>query len=324
MAHKIGLIGAGGMGSFHARTLAAVPNVEITAIADPFGDVAQSLASEVGGTGFTDPMAVATMAELDGLVIASPDDTHAELSLAAMATGTRVLCEKPLATSVADCQQVIDFEVAAGRRLLQLGFMREYDTPHRQVADAIEGHGQIHLIRCVHRNTNADSRSDATVLGQSVVHDLHTLRFMSGGEITAVSAFGTRRADGGLRHALLVCELSTGGQGVIEFDDDGYAYEVTVDVTTDLGTISTAGPVRPTQKTDASIRVEIGRDWFGWFADAYRVEDAAWVASIGDAAASGPSAWDGLVAQAVVEAALRALATNDRVAVEIPARPNLY
>lgn len=312
------------MGSFHARTLVALPGVELTAIADPFGDAASSLAAEVGGTAFTDPMAVATMAELDGLVIASPDDTHASLSLAAMATGTRVLCEKPLATSVEDCQQVIDFEVNNTSRLLQLGFMREYDVPHRQVADAIADQGQIHLIRCVHRNTNADSRSDATVLGQSVVHDLHTIRFMSGAEIVAVSAFGTRRADGGLRHALMVCELSTGGQGVVEFDDAGFAYEVTVDVTTDEATVSTAGPVRPTIRTDASVRVDIGRDWFGWFADAYRIEDAAWIASIGDQAASGPSAWDGLVAQAVVEAGLIALSTNNRVEVELPERPSLY
>lgn len=321
---QIGLIGAGGMGSFHARTLAALPNVSVVAIADPFGSAAADLAAEIGAEAFNDPIAVAVMPELDGVVIASPDDTHAELSLAAMQANTRVLCEKPLATSVADCQRVIDFETQAGQRLVQIGFMREYDIPHVQVGAAIAEGGQIHLIRCVHRNTNADSRSDATVLGQSVVHDLHTIRFLSGDEITAVSAFGTRRRDGGLRHALVVCELAGDGQGVVEFDDDGFAYEVTVDVTTDRGTVSTAPPVRPTVRADAAVRVDIGRDWFGWFADAYRAQDAAWIKSLDQPAASGPSAWDGLVAQAVVEAALDALAQQGRVAVELPERPSIY
>lgn len=324
MTNKIGLIGAGGMGSFHARTLVGIPGVDLVAIADPFGDVAANLAAELGATAYTDPAEVAAMAELDGVVIASPDDTHAELAMTAMAAGTRVLCEKPLATSVIDCQRVIDFEVGCGHRLLQLGFMREYDIPHRQVADAIDGAGDIHLIRCVHRNTNADGRSDETVLGQSVVHDLHTIRFLSSDEITAVTAFGTRRSDQTLRHCLVVCELTSGGQGVVEFDDDGYAYEVTVDVTTEDATVSTAGPIRPTIKTDAQVRVDIGRDWFGWFADAYRIEDAAWVASLDDPTASGPDAWDGLVAQAIVEAAMTSLRGAGRVTVELPQRPALY
>jgi len=323
-ALRIGLVGAGGMGSFHAQVLHALPDVDLVAIADPFGDNAERIAAEVGGVASMDPTEVASMSDLDGLVIASPDETHAELAQAALAMGTRVLCEKPLATSVADCRRVLDTELGLGRRMLQLGFMREYDLPHRQVAEAIADTGDIHLIRCVHRNTNADSRSDATVLGQSVVHDLHTIRFMSGQEITAVTAFGTRRSDGGLRHALVVCELTGGGQGVVEFDDDGFAYEVTVDVTTEQATVSTAGPIRPVVRHDAAVRVDIGRDWFGWFADAYRIEDAAWIASIRDDSASGPSAWDGLVAQIVVEAALESLAGAGRVSVDLPAMPPLY
>ena len=72
------------------------------------------------------------------------------------------------------------------------------------------------------------------------------------------------------------------------------------------------------------MRVDIGRDWFGWFADAYRIEDAAWVASLDDPAASGPDAWDGFVAQAVVEAAMSSLNGGGRVEVELPEQPTLY
>ncbi len=322
--HKIALIGAGGMGSFHARTLARTSGARVALVADPFGDNATTLAAELGAASTLDPMAAAVSDDVDAVVIASPDETHAELTLAAMGAGKRVLCEKPLATTIADAQAVVDAEVALGSRVVQLGFMREYDVPHQQVVDAIADDGPLHLIRSLHRNTNADARTDLGVVGQSIVHDLHSIRFMSGREIVAVTGYATRRADRSLLHVVLMCELDGGGHGMVEFDDNGFAYEVMVDVTIGNSTISTAGPVRATERRDAGVTQVIGRDWFGWFADAYRMQDDAWVRSLGDPAASGPSTWDGLAAQVVVGAAIESLQGGGRVEVELPSRPALY
>lgn len=321
---RIGLIGAGGMGSFHARSLANIPGADVVLIADPFGDAAASLANELGAQSSLDPLAVAVSDDVDAVVIASPDETHAELALAAMEAGKRILCEKPLATTVADAQAVVDAEVARGSRAIQLGFMREYDLPHQQVMDAIANDGPVHLLRSLHRNTNADSRTDLAVVGQSAVHDIHSVRFMTGAEIDGVTAYATRRVDRNLRHVVLMLDLVGGGHGMVEFDDNGFAYEVLVDVTTDAGTVSTAGPVRAVERRDARVATNVGRDWFGWFADAYRTQDAAWVASLHDDSASGPSTWDGLAAQLVVEAALASLAGGGRVQVSLPEVPLLF
>jgi myo-inositol 2-dehydrogenase/D-chiro-inositol 1-dehydrogenase len=69
----------------------------------------------------------------------------------------------------------------------------------------------------------------------------------------------------------------------------------------------------------------VGSDWFGWFADAYRVQDAAWIEAIRNGTTIGPSAWDGLVAQLVVHAALASLDQDGAVVdVELPERPALY
>lgn len=322
--NRIAVIGAGGMGSFHARTLRSIPGADVTVVADPFGDNVEIVAAEIGARVERDPMAAATDADVDAVVIATPDETHAELTLAAMSTGKRVLCEKPLATTVDDGRAVVDAELALGRRVVQLGFMREYDVPHRQVVDAIADLEPIHLIRSLHRNTNADSRSDLGVVGQSIVHDLHTIRFMSGREIETVNAFSTRRDDGGLRHVVLMCTLAGGGHGMVEFDDDGFAYEVAVDVTAGSATIATAGPVRAIERRDAAVTTTIGRDWFGWFADAYRIQNAAWVASLTDPEASGPSTWDGLAAQLAVDAALTSLDTGETAEVTAMERPTLF
>ena len=136
MSLKIGLIGAGGMGSFHARTLAAMGEVEMVAIADPFGDAAARLAAEVGGVASLDWRDVIA-AGLDGLVIASPAQAHEEQALAALAAGIPTLCEKPLAVTADECRRVVDAEVALGHRLIQLGLMRVYDPAHVQVAQAV-------------------------------------------------------------------------------------------------------------------------------------------------------------------------------------------
>ncbi|MGH3466980.1 MAG: Gfo/Idh/MocA family protein [Thermocrispum sp.] len=61
-----------------------------------------------------------------------PGPTPAEYVLAAIAAGKHVFCEKPLATTAADCLRIIEAEQAHGRRLVQVGFMRRYDAGYRR------------------------------------------------------------------------------------------------------------------------------------------------------------------------------------------------
>src|SRR4051812_22405825 len=122
---RVGVIGVGGMGSFHAHTLASLAHVDLVSVADPFQPNVDKLTAALGCEGLADPMALATDASLDAVVIASPDATHADLAIAAMHTGSWVLCEKPLATTMADAWRVVEAESALGSRRIQLGFMRE-------------------------------------------------------------------------------------------------------------------------------------------------------------------------------------------------------
>ena len=120
---RVGVIGVGGMGSFHAHTLASLAHVDLVAVADPFQPNVDKVTAALGCAGGNDPMALATDESLDAVVIASPDDTHADLAIAAINAGLWVLCEKPLATTMADAFRVIDAEVGLGSRRVQLGFM---------------------------------------------------------------------------------------------------------------------------------------------------------------------------------------------------------
>lgn len=289
------------MGQFHAATLANIPGVRLGAVCDVMPETAHMMAERYGTEVATDPVAVAR-AGYDGVVIASPDNTHAELRLLALEAGSRVLCEKPLSDTVASAQAVVDAEAALGERRVQLGFMREFDAAHIGLANELANLGSLQYLRCTHRNTNEVARSPDVVLVQSLVHDIHTVHWL-GGAVGSVDARVIERP-GGLDHVLLVLRLVSGATATVEFSDNTYAYEVEVEATTDRAMVATSAPQRPRLRIDGDYRTPIGKDWFGWFADAYRAQDAAWVASLSGPAAIGPSAQDSVAAQKVAEAAL--------------------
>src|SRR5690349_2383906 len=124
MTVRIALLGAGIMGADHARIVAGdLPGARLQVVCDASVDRARRVADDCGAADVaTDPMAVIGRSDVDAVLIASPDETHAPLTLAAIAAGKPVLCEKPLAPTSADCRKVIGAELQAGRRLVHLGF----------------------------------------------------------------------------------------------------------------------------------------------------------------------------------------------------------
>lgn len=320
----MGIIGAGGMGAFHADTLHALAGVSVRAVSDPHRPNAAAVRDRVGASIVDDPADLIGSDEIDGLVIASPDETHADFTIAAVRRGLPTLCEKPLATVATDAWRVVDAEITAGRRLVQLGFMREYDPAHRQVRAALNDLGAIDYVRAVHRNANHVPRPIDQIVGQSMVHDIHTVRHLTAAEVTSVRASGSGPSDGSYRHVVALCELSDGAHAILEFDDGGFAYEVAVEVLATDGDVLTGGPVRPVLRRDGSAGVHLGTDWFGWFADAYRIQDQAWVEAVRTASCTGPSTWDGATAQVVVDAILESLASGRTVDIDPQVRPELY
>jgi myo-inositol 2-dehydrogenase/D-chiro-inositol 1-dehydrogenase len=263
------------------------------------------------------------MPDLDGLVIASPEDSHEALAMAAFEQGTMVLCEKPLAVGVDACQRIVDSEVAMGHRLLQLGLMRVYDPAHVQLAAEVAELGELHHIRCVHRNVHDVRRSAQLILNQSLVHDIHSLRWLAGRQIVRVTTLVTPNPDH-VDHLLVTAEFDGGGHATVEFSEHGFAYEVSVEVDGEHGGAVIAPVMRTTVRRDGTSAVNIGTDWFARFAEAYRIEDAVWLQSVVAGTTVGPSAWDGLVAERVVESAIESLRTRQPVDVKMFDTPDLY
>jgi predicted dehydrogenase len=139
----VGVLGVGEMGRRHAENLRhLVPHAELVAVADVNAQRARETANELeiehsyGGL-----EAMLELKGLDAVVIATPDKFHAPAIQAAAAAGKDILCEKPLALSLAEAKQSLEAVAKAGVRM-QIGFMRRYDPAYSAAMKRIEG-GEI-------------------------------------------------------------------------------------------------------------------------------------------------------------------------------------
>lgn len=117
---RVGVIGTGGMGGRHARNLTnEVGAAQVVALSDVDAARLQQVAAEIGATHtFTDADALINHPDVEAVLIAAPDRFHAALARACILAGKPVLCEKPLALTAAEARQIVDAEVAGGRRLV--------------------------------------------------------------------------------------------------------------------------------------------------------------------------------------------------------------
>ncbi len=318
---RVGVVGAGGMGACHARNIVDLSVADLAWVADPAEQAGRTLADELGTLWIAN--GIDALADCDAVVIACPEQAHAQFAQAAIELRLPTLCEKPLTSVLAEAAEIVHSEVAAGRRLIQVGFMREYDERHLQVAESLAPLGEVNHIRCVHRNTNDQARPVATIMVESIIHDIHTVRWLSRSEILEVSTAVVRR-DRGPRFVSLTCLLSNGAVAGIEFDDCAAGYEVSVEVSAEDGNVTAADPHRAQVRTDGAVMAQVGSDWFTPFLDAYRVEMRVWLNSILAGEATGPSAWDGYAAQAVVEAAMASKSSGVAEPVVLIQQPEIY
>jgi myo-inositol 2-dehydrogenase / D-chiro-inositol 1-dehydrogenase len=318
---RVAVIGVGGMGACHARNIEELAGAEVAWVADPAEHVGRALATEVGAEWSADGHEA--LADCDAAVIACPDRFHARYVLDAIERDMPTLCEKPLTVELDDARRIVDAEMALGHRLVQVGFMRVYDERHQQVRDALRPLGTVHHVRCVHRNIPTEPRSLERILVESVIHDIHTVRWLSEGEIVEVSTAAVHR-DGAVRFLVLTCRLADGGVATVEFDDGAAGYEVSIEATAERGNVVAAEPPRSVVRAAGSISSVIGDDWFAPFLGTYRQEMRSWLDSVDAGNPSGPTAWDGLAAQAVVAAAVSSVDSGAAETVALPPSPPLY
>ena len=323
MSVGVGVIGTGVMGSEHAHLLRReTPGAHLAGVFD--ADAARAQAAAAGAAVFSDPQSLIASDRIEAVIIASPDATHAELTLACLEAGKPVLCEKPLASSATEALRVVQAEVALNRRLIQVGYMRRFDPGYQEIKRIKDegGVGATALLHNVHRNARAPEWfTGSMAVTNSFVHEIDISRWLTGSEMVSAHVAAGPGGDP------LMITMRTNRDEIVSteiFMNAAYGYHVQAELVGRAGTVALATPSLTLRNRDRAGGFSYPENWVPRFADAYRRQLANWIFAVKTGTAVGASAWDGYVASAIAEQIAAALAEARGVTLKYAPRPPLY
>ncbi|KAG3108502.1 hypothetical protein PI124_g11925 [Phytophthora idaei] len=189
---RVGLIGAGRIGKVHAQSLQRAGAVIVT-IADPVGDVAETVAAQFGIAHWTKNASDVFSVDIDAVVICSPTALHAEQIIEAAQHKKHIFCEKPVDFSVDVVNKAIKAADDAGVKLM-IGFNRRFDANFARIKQAIDHDeiGKVNMLRITSRDPGAPPIEYVKVSGglfrDMTIHDFDMARFLIGDEVDEVYA----------------------------------------------------------------------------------------------------------------------------------------
>ena len=329
----MGVIGVGLMGRNHVRNLALhVDNAHLLALADTDASHLHKAAAEFDVPHqFANPQDLVDHPQIDAVLIAAPDSLHAAFAASCMDAGKPVLVEKPLATRSEEAWKIVEAELARGQRLVQVGFMRQYDAAHIAVKDRVEqgSLGNAMVFHNLHASTATgfQRRGVGEVMFNSLIHEFHTARWMMGEEVTQVFAqvLPWPEQQDSARFAVVQLCFQSGALGILAYNDSAeYGYQVDVEVTCETGIVASHTMTGPSVTQRGQTSREVTADWGARFRDAYVTEVRAWVDSVIQGRPTGPTAWDGYRALVMAEACTESAQQGIPVSVPSHAMPSLY
>lgn len=328
---RIGLIGAGRIGSSHAEIIAKrVPQAELVAVADPRPGVAEALAVSLGARGVTSPEELIAAGDIDAIVIAASSTAHAELIVGAAEAGKHVFSEKPAGMSLAEIDRGREATAKAGVAF-QVGFNRRFDPSFRAAHDAIVAGqiGTVQLMRSLTRDPGTGPANPGeippwTIFTQTLIHDFDTLNWLNPGA-RAVDVLATAdalvrpdfRDRGLLDTAVVVIRYDNGAIATAEASFAAvYGYDVRGEVfgsggmvtagdgsSTSMQLFNSSGRSTQTARGDIELMIDSYTSEFVEFADA--VQHRRQPSVTGD---------DARAAFAIAEACIESFVTGARVA----------
>ncbi|MER8728139.1 Gfo/Idh/MocA family oxidoreductase [Mesorhizobium sp. M0195] len=333
MTIRIAVIGAGVMGADHARIVAEdLPGASLQLVCDMDEARARTVADTFGALDIsTDPEGVAARKDVDAIIVASPDATHAPLSKACIAAGKRVLCEKPLSQASANCIAVMEAEQKSGAKFVQLGFMRRYDRSYEEIKRALaDGRlGRPLMMHNFHRNveTPAADFTGAMAITNSAPHEFDVVRYVLSTEYASISAFQPKRSDARVAPVFMVLETVDGQLVNIEINNNAaYGYDVRAELIGERGTVAMNNVAYTRIDSALTQSTSYDSDWRTRYADAYRRQNRDFLRFVmtGEFPATAANCWDGYCAAIVAEAGVKALHEGRRVPVQMIAKPEFY
>ena len=333
MSIRIAVIGAGLMGADHAKIVVEdLPPATLQVICDMDAARAKTIADTYGARDVaTNPEEVIARSDVDAVIVASSDFTHAPLSKACIAAGRRVLCEKPLSQSSDECLEVMSAEAAAGSRHVMLGFMRRYDQSYVEMSAALkEGVlGRALMMHNFHRNvaTPAADFTGAMAITNSAPHEFDVVRHVLGTEYISITAHQPKRSDARVAPVVMVLETVDGQLVTIEINNNAaYGYDVRAELVGELGSVSMNNVAYSRTDMMLSSATRYDSDWRGRYREAYVRQNRDFIRFVetGVFPEIASDCWDGYCAAKVAETGVVALSSGTKQAVSMVDQPEFY
>jgi inositol 2-dehydrogenase len=294
----VGVVGVGEMGKRHAENIRRlVPEARLIAIADVASERARQTATELEiEHSYSNLEDMLARKDLDAVVIATPDKFHAQAVEAAARAGKDILCEKPLALTLADASSALRAVAKAGRRL-QVGFMRRYDPAYAAARKRIEA-GEIGvpvLFKSIGRDKDApplaayESKLNGMLFYTNTIHDFDLARWLMQDELAEVHAYTTSAIRpevagfGDVVASVVNLRYKKGAIGNIEsYAQAVYGYDVRTEIVGSQGTIlvGTLEQVPAVFLSPSGGARNLAEHFLSRFADAYLAEMRDFVQNI--------------------------------------------
>ncbi|MEN8887946.1 MAG: Gfo/Idh/MocA family oxidoreductase [Celeribacter marinus] len=335
MTLKIGVIGTGMIGRDHTRRIQKVlAGAQVVALSDYSSEAAKVVQSDLApdATVYETGQELIAANTVDAVLVCSTGSTHEEYVLAAIEAGKPVFCEKPLATTAEGAKRIVDAEVAAGKRLVQVGFMRRYDSGYVALKDAVLNNtGAPIMVHAAHRNPAVPEQYVTPMaIHDTFVHEIDVFRWLLDDDY--VSARVTFPRSCAASHAKLrdpqIVTLTTAKGVVINTEiyvNCKYGYDIQCQVVGEEGVAYLPEPQAIKMRLGAKFQNEILTDWKDRFVASYDVELQDFIKAAAEGTATGPSSWDGYMAAVTCDACVEAQeAEGSAITITNPERPALY
>ncbi len=346
MSVRVGLVGTSGWAEFmYLKNLQGFQHGEIVALAARNETRLNELGGQYGIKHlFTDWQAMISSGEIDAVIVATPDQHHHEITMAALAAGLHVMCEKPLAMNAVDAGEMLDAAQNSGM-IHNVMFTWRNLPMHRKVKELLEAgtvgevyHFDLRFMmgwaRGLDYTWRLDGEEGTGAIGDLGVHDIDLARWLLGDveSVYAEAEFSENRYHQDGRpvvpvndSSMILLALKTGAKGIVSVSvvfEQGdremeqrvliYGSEGSIEATLFMAGANAGMKVWVAHKGGFTEEFDLGADlWSHLGSETVGVRE--FVENVALKRQQGPDFRDGYLAQVVVDAALESSATHQRI-----------
>jgi myo-inositol 2-dehydrogenase / D-chiro-inositol 1-dehydrogenase len=224
-------------------------------------------------------------------------------------------------------------EMDYGKRLIQVGFMRQFDNGYEQLEQAldIKRIGEPLLVKASLRAPEVDdSYTTNMAITDTLIHEINILHWLLADNYVSAQAFYPKKNKHALPHLRdpQVIQLETESGVLIQAEvsvNIQYGYDIQCEIVGEEGILSLPEPETFTMRYKGIQSMNLLSDWKTRFQDAYDKEIQAFINQVDNQEpVQGPSAWEGYVAAVTSDACLKAQESGQREPIELVSIPDFY